>query len=295
MADFGGLLGSIGGGVGGYYGAGALGVVNPWYLGASAVGGAILGNSLLGNGGGSGGYQVSNPPYSPPVYTTIADSSGNLPANYTIQNPLSSQPNYLTQYADRATGLNNLTDPWIGLQRQQIASAQSQGTDAAKQSIAGQIQQAYEQLASRGGARSGARENLATAGQGQMFQAIQQLGRQASDQNRQVDLNAMQAGLGIQAQLPGLQVQRGQFDASVQQNNIANMLAERARAYQAQQDIYNTQMTTWAAQQQAQATAKSAGGGGPLGGIGDMAGGILGGVTNVVSDVVSSVGDIFDW
>jgi hypothetical protein len=234
-------------------GAVTLGAIRP---GANNSGWAQGSSGITGGGGES--YAASQSPYVAPQYTTIADNAtGKLPTQFTLTNPLASGPNYLSQLDTERKSLADLSNPWVTKMREQIGSDYLSQRDAAQKNIASQIQQSMETLASRGGARSGAREQLAASGGNTLFSNLQQLGRQRADQLRGVDTKAYETSLGILEKLPALQAQQAGIDLGVQQQNVGNMINEKNYAFDQQMKAYETQMAAWAARQQALATAEA--------------------------------------
>ena len=178
--------------------------------------------------------------------------------NFNLQSALNGQPDYLQQLQQEQKGLANLTSPWVKLMRDQIGSDYQTQRQVAQANVSGQLQNAFETLASRGGARSGARERLASMGQGELFKAMQTLGKQRSDQLRNIDTKSYETSLGLLEKLPGLQLQKAQYETGINEQNITNLLTERARQHQFELDKYKAQMQAWAADKTGQAYANAA-------------------------------------
>lgn len=132
---------------------------------------------------------------------------------------------------------------------------------AARENAAGQTNsqtsQAMDDLASRGGLSSGARERATTEGAKNYLSMSQDLGRQENLNKLQIGMNDQQNKIQELSALPGMQQQQAQMYTSAKQADIASTVAENANRNNYNQSTYGTQMAGWAANQQANATAKS--------------------------------------
>ena len=181
-----------------------------------------------------------------------------LPTNLTMQSQYDSQyMDQLNQYANAEEA-----SPWLNLQHEQIASEGATNRDLLEQQRLGGLTEAREGLAMRRGLSTGAGERLENAGMEAKMMENQRLSRELGEQGRMMTIAEEQAKLGVLEKMPGMEAQRATYESTLDQTNIANILAERAAEQQAQMQAYQTQMGAWAASQQADATAASAGSGG---------------------------------
>lgn len=139
--------------------------------------------------------------------------------------------------------------PWLALQKEQIGANTGRAVDTAHAGAAGAGANAWNQLATMGGVRSGAAQNLAgqTALAGDL--SAQDARFKGSDQ-------ALQAGITDATN-----------NAANQRFDVENQIKDAQMRNEYNLNKYNTEMGGWAAQQQANATRNS-GGGGLFGGSG---------------------------
>lgn len=192
------------------------------------------------------------------------------------------------------TGLNEIQNralskgpsAWAQMAGQQAETQAQQQRSQAGQA-AGQAQaDARSGLAMRGGLSSGSRERLAASGANNQMNAMQNIGAQAATAKQNIGLQDEQQKQQMLMQLPGMQLaalqpemqkagawqqMAGQEQALGNQRDLANMSAEnQANQFNMQNtmgainqknqqamDKYKTDMSSWAAEQQARATEKS--------------------------------------
>lgn len=131
----------------------------------------------------------------------------------------------------------------------QMALTQAQNQNAA--SMAGQQQQATNQLAMQGGLRSGARERLASQGMQQQLR-----GNQSALGNIQMqDEQNRQKWLGM---LPQQEIAASQFDTTIQDRNIGRSLDELRQGRDYDKYRYGQAMTAWGADKSAEAMRRAA-------------------------------------
>lgn len=179
-----------------------------------------------------------------PEFNSVGDASTGL-----LQSPYNLQNNLNTQVLDRARG-EAMRDPGTMSKWGQMALTQAQNQNAA--SMAGQQQQATNQLAMQGGLRSGARERLASQGMQQQLRGNQAaLGniQMQDEQNRQKWMSMV----------PGMDLAAAQYGSSLQDKNIGRALTEINVGRGMQQQQFNEGMRAWGADKTAQA-ARAAGG-----------------------------------
>lgn len=117
--------------------------------------------------------------------------------------------------------------------------------------------QAMDQLASRGGLSSGARERAATEGAKNHLAMSQDIGRQQTLNGMQIGMNDEQNRVQQLSQLPGMEQNQATMWEGAKQQDYANTIAENDRRNKYNSDIYGQQMSAWGANRQAQATERS--------------------------------------
>jgi hypothetical protein len=127
---------------------------------------------------------------------------------------------------------------------------------------------AYNQLAQRGGLSAGQRERLAMQGQRQNLQSTQQIKNQGLQNRFQIGMQDEQTKNQFLSQLPGLDLQKANFDQSqrayqnqASQYDIGNALKDVGglNAYNA--GAYSDAMKEWGATKSAEAQANASSGG----------------------------------
>jgi len=130
--------------------------------------------------------------------------------------------------------------------------ATNQARNQMTQQVAGQQQQATNQLAMQGGLRTGARERLASQGMRSQLEGGQQaLGnvQMQDEQNRQKWLQM----------LPGQELAAANYDTGVQDTNINRAGSEITQGRLWDTNRYNEAMRAWGAEKTAAATPRSGG------------------------------------
>ncbi len=214
----------------------------------------------LGGGGGSS-YTPSENPFEAPEYSQLLED-GKMPSQYQVS--AGAYPTSLQGFKDYAT--SDTASPWLQLTEQQIGDQGRAAGDLMSRQMQGQVAGARENLASKVGLKSGAAERLEAQGLREAMLGEQRLGQSVQDQLLDARQAEQTSKLGALGRLPGMEMAQSQLDMSAQQQNIANLMAERQSEYKAAQDMYNTQMQTWSALELAKATAAAGGGGGGGGG-----------------------------
>lgn len=163
--------------------------------------------------------------------------------------------------AFKSMALRRGKSDWASLaDTQQDMQAQDQ-LNKAVQSGNANTANAESQLSMQGGLSSGARERAAEAGGLATTAAEQGINRTAGQNKLQISMNDEQNRMSELGQLPGMESTRaGQWEG-VNQVDQANQIGAGKEKNQFLQNLYNQQMTAWAAGKQAQATAASGGGG----------------------------------
>jgi len=160
-------------------------------------------------------------------------------------------PQYFNQMADYASSTED--SPWLQLMKSRLEEQKLQNvSDIMQQSAAAQAG-AREQLGMRRGLSSGAAERIATQGSlGGMF-ARQQAAQDFGGRMQEAAIEEARQKQGTMLQLPQFELQRAQTQAGVEQQNIANLLNERAAQQKYAMDQYMTNMGVFGSEHQANA------------------------------------------
>jgi len=126
--------------------------------------------------------------------------------------------------------------PWLSMQNSRIGAQTAKSQDDARAGAAGAGANAWSQLASMGGVRSGTAQNLAENSSNTGMLAAQDAGFQGNDLQ-------MQAG-----------IQDATMNAENQRFDVTNRMTDAKGRNDYDQAKYGTEMTAWAAKQQADAT-----------------------------------------
>ena len=210
----------------------------------------------------------SSSPWSPyygmpssPGYTTVFD-----PDTMSMADQIQSRLNGInlnTQGLDafRQQALRKGPSTWANLMNQKQYAEEGDQREQAKNEAASSQAQAEADLAMHGGLSSGARERLATSGARNLLSMSQDVGRQGSLNRMQIGINDEQNRISQLGMLPGMEVQALQPDLQkeqmweqAKQTDLQRVQAENDRRNQWNQNLYNQQMQSWAANRQAQAT-----------------------------------------
>lgn len=191
--------------------------------------------------------------------------------------------------AIRKRALTQGPSEWQNLMLQRQALEESGQRDRAGNQEASARSGAYSQLAAKGGLSTGARERLARSGAEGLAQTMQDISRGGTSDRLGIATEDEKQKLALLSQLPGMEVQALQpefektrmwgtladseagrkqnldlanrnYGSSVDQFNLVNTLGEVGRQDQSRLNEYQEKMKTYAAEQQAKATAASGGG-----------------------------------
>jgi|GEM_PF-4672636 len=144
--------------------------------------------------------------------------------------------------------------PWLKLQMQQQRMGEEDQRGAAQRASQQALSQAAGTLARTGGLSSGARSSLARQGARDLMTSRQQISRQGMGER-----------LGLQAQdlgrREGLVKSFADAESAAKQADIGQLTGDITRSAAFDVNRYNEMMRAWAAQQSADATRASGGGG----------------------------------
>lgn len=234
-----GLVG--GGGVGAGIGA-AIGSVVP---GIGTAIGAAVGGGIGGLFGGSSNSHSITDPFGKRAdeqkeTQQMQDRFSSWQQYASANNPLQNNdynPAYFNNLANYAQSTSD--SPWLQMLKSQLDTQQLQRSgDISAQLASGQAN-ALDQLALRGGYRSGASERLASDSSLANLLARQRLAAETNSNKQAASIEEARMKQGILSQLPGFEAQRAQ-------NNLSNLL-----------DKYRTDMSAFAGGQQANALLAS--------------------------------------
>ena len=184
-----------------------------------------------------------------PEYDSLLNEDGTLKDEYVLTSDY--DPTYLNDLANFARS----TDPsaWLQLTQDKINLEGAQARDDITEQRLGQLMQARENLAMRGGLRGGAAERLEGMGMEQAMMENQRLARSIQDQLLDASIAEETAKIDLRSQLPGMELRRAGFDAEVNRYNINNAFEEARLAYQFELDRLNKLNEILATQQTAEA------------------------------------------
>ena len=191
-------------------------------------------SSVSGGGGGGGAgipyYNVANP--TAPTYENMRDSEGLLRPEF--QGSLGSSYSAL-----RDKGMTEGDTRSAGLMRDLSNQQAMNQKDIAQRMNASGVSKATDQLAMRGGLRSGAAERLAGQGQRGLMRDVQNIGRQQGLDNLNISLQDEQ----MKNQLLGKVAPAEQM---VQEGNINRLQQDLSQQNRFKQNQYDTDKRAWA-------------------------------------------------
>lgn len=157
----------------------------------------------------------------------------------------------------RSQALNQGPSTWLNMSQQHNQMQLDDAMNQAQQTSAGKTAAGESALAAGGGLSSGARERLQEGGGQNLMSMDQGLQRTGAEQN--LGLEATDQGNKI-GQLNNLvsdeNTKQGQWNQAFQ-SDVGNEMQNTSQNNAYNMNLYNTQMQTWAAAQQANATANS--------------------------------------
>lgn len=174
-----------------------------------------------------------------PDYMSSVDSSGHLLDQYSLM-----KSDIGKTMSSRATSTE--ASPWAQIARASL-NTQTQGAlDQADQQGAQSGANARDQMSQYGGLSEGARERIASTGARATALNKNAIERNATTNDQQIGMQDAQMKQGLMGQV-----------ATMQQADDANALQGVGAKNTYNQNLYDQQMKAWAANKQADATAKS--------------------------------------
>ena len=192
------------------------------------------------------GYVFSTNPYTAPEYDNLL-VDGELPDNLTLDS------HYDSTYMDSLWDYANSTDasPWLELQLKQIASQGATQKDQLERARMGALAEGREDMAMRGGLRSGAAERLASSGMDRKMIESQALQRAILEEENKMRIAEEEARLGVRERMPGYEQGRATYETGIDQGNINTFTGAHTADYNAAMDKYQTDSEIWASLQEA--------------------------------------------
>ncbi len=204
---------------------------------------------------GAPGAPSYSPGFDPNTMSMAGDVNDRL-------NKIVADPRALNKFRGEALRMN--PSSWARLQYDKQFADESNMKDRARGESAAATAGAESQLAARGGLSSGARERIARKGASDTLAMTQDVGRTGNMNRMQIDINDEQNRIQQLSQLPGMEnnlfqqnMQKENLWEQARRSDIGNVTAENARRQSFNQNLYQQQMSAWAAQQQARATENS--------------------------------------
>lgn len=238
--------------------------MNPWDFGSLALAPAATGFGALSGtlfGKSNGPYQTdysSMPQY--PGYNSVYDPNTQNLSSPDLQK---SVKNYFNMA--EAPGPSQ----WAQLTGQQQDALTQKAMANVQPQANSQTANALSMLGGSGGLSSGARERAAEGGATNAMNMEQNLANQNQNNHLQIGINDQQNKMAQMSQVPGMELQALQ----PQEENIKNTMMGANAKNSFDINKYQTQMQTWAADQQSNAIANAGKHGGMLSGGGGKGGG----------------------
>lgn len=243
-------FGKISGGLSGISG-GLPGVLGGSFLGGKV--GSLAGNSQIGKRLGIGQKEMINTvgaaPGGYPTYIGMDPESTQVGAN----NSLNRAP--LNQFENEAMRTGPSKGAQIAMEGQAQSALQSK-EDLAKQA-AGQAANGKADLAMHGGLTGGAAAMLDKQTANNAIDAGQGVERQAMTNKMNIGMQDEGQRVGMLSQAPGMEQNAAQYGYNSAAGDAQRMSDELAKRNAFGLGAYNTQMQTWGAGKQADATANS--------------------------------------
>jgi hypothetical protein len=183
-----------------------------------------------------------------PDFFTMLDEDGNLLPQFQVE----SSYNYddLNALRDFAQGTGD--SPWAQAALNQAGLAGDAARDLATRQSARDTQQAYEQLAMRGGVGGGAWERMAQQGSRGLNIAQQEAARDQALAEANIRAADTAARQQVMTSLPGMNLQAAVYETGIDQTNVATTSQEQAAQNQLSMAIWQQMMEDYTAQQLAQ-------------------------------------------
>lgn len=164
-------------------------------------------------------------------------------------------PSGFNAFKDQATRVGPSAWANLATQDQGAQAAKTKSADASQANA--QTAQAEDDLASRGGLSSGARERATIEGSKNYLSMSQGVEQQKNLNDLQIGMNDQQNKIQELSQLPGMEQQQAGMWENAKNTDVSNAVSANDKANSYNQNLYNTQMQAWGANQQANATANA--------------------------------------
>lgn len=208
----------------------------------------------------------------PEYESLINQDTGLLDSQYTLaddwQNVEADREGY-EAFKKEALRESGTPSSWANMMSAKTDAAKKEEIDNLAASQNATLRQTYDDLAAQGGISGGSRERIASQSLADVMRLRQEARRKATADNLNVAATDEENRLKMLGEVPGMDMQRANLAMQNQQNlmtakqydsnqAISQMDKERAD----EMDAWKTNMETWAANKQADAQARSSGGGG---------------------------------
>lgn len=212
----------------------------------------------------SEGRPIRNP------YLAMVDGQGNLMSQFRMADKIGAdiQLDKTALNAIQNRALSTGPSAWASLAEQKQRAEQQNMLNQNMRSVAANQNRAYSSLAARGGVSAGQRERLAMQGQRTGFQGAQSINNQGALQRMGIGLQDQQQKDAFLQQLPGMQQNAAAFDQSQRAYRNTAISADVGNAMKDihgfnlyQSGATDAALKEWAANKQADAMARSSGGG----------------------------------
>lgn len=199
-------------------------------------------------------FTVGASPYAYPGYNENFDPN----TMSDVANLQKIAPQYSSGFnALRSQALNQGPSQWLNMSQEKNQMQLHDALNTAEQTSAGKTAAGEDALAAGGGLSSGARERMQEQGGTNLMAMNQNLQRTGMESNLGLEAQDQSNKIGQLNSLVGDEnTKQNQWNQAFQ-SDVSNQMANTAQKNQYNMNLYNTQMSTWAAGQQAEATANS--------------------------------------
>ncbi len=194
-----------------------------------------------------------------PEYVTLLDENGNLQKKHTLYNPNDALLQKQNALLGRMEG-DAFSDSPSSLAKNLLASENanyaSQNNQLASQAD-GNLATSLSNMAMKGGLSAGARERMGTNNANSLMDAQQGLAGQHSSNMLNINTQDAQYKQGLQDNLMSNYQGMYRDQNTLKDKDIQRNMGEHQNKYGMALDAYNSEMSAWAAKEQADATRKS--------------------------------------
>lgn len=164
----------------------------------------------------------------------------------------------LDQYRQEAMRDPGGQSQWAKMMQDQLGSQKAAAQDSLAQQSAGGRAQLLSDLASTGGANAGSRERALRGGQREQMLGNQRLGREFGDRGMNIGIQDEQNRINQLGSAVGFDQQRAGYLSNIDQFNKQGSLDEYRKKREDDLSAWDTQLSTWASNKQAESQAAAA-------------------------------------